>query len=546
MKIKQNIIISLLVFLASYAFCAPRGRQELIKAGSWIYDAMTSISMESGHTNFSDQAPLSIAELQLYLKEVDYDSLSQAGKKQYDRIMEYCTQSSWSFDASIFSLGLEPYINLEGYYKTESSLDWVYNEYLRPGLIVVPVTFQAGDFFTFSTDLAARENKTTSRKSDNYTNIPIAVKELDINFPDTGYASAGFMFTDDAGMNFQLGIGNQSIGRSLTGSVIWSEYMTGASYANIEVFSPNIRYNMNVSEFNVDKYMYTHRMDVRLFKKFQFTAMEAMLVNAPLELRFLNPWTIYHGTTAWRDYGSGDSHNCAYMCFKLTYTPIKYLRIYGLFAQDQYQTLSERYYYPNDTTPNAISFQLGLESYVPIGKGYLHTWLEGTYTDPYMYIKQDKDWSLVRIYTECVSDSDDFYEWIGSPFGPDTIAGQLNIGYEVPGEWSLTLSYLLKAAGEYSGTKVFNYSTWVYPDSDNEGGAAWAKEQQSWLAPHGTVEFLHRLSLKAVWTPSSMNYLTIYSMPAFVAAFNHNNQSGVNTFGFEITLGASVDLLRMF
>ncbi|MBR0123951.1 MAG: hypothetical protein IJM03_01230, partial [Treponema sp.] len=66
-----------------------RGKQGLVNCGSWIYDAMTEIAMEEGRVDFSDQAPLSIAEIELYLSEADYDSLSEAGKKNYDRIVDY-------------------------------------------------------------------------------------------------------------------------------------------------------------------------------------------------------------------------------------------------------------------------------------------------------------------------------------------------------------------------------------------------------------------------------------------------------------------------
>ena len=76
------------------AFCltAPlfaRGAQELIPATSWVYDAAAAIEMEAGVVNFSDSTPITIAEMKSYLQEIDKESLSAAGKKQYERIFEY-------------------------------------------------------------------------------------------------------------------------------------------------------------------------------------------------------------------------------------------------------------------------------------------------------------------------------------------------------------------------------------------------------------------------------------------------------------------------
>ena len=57
-------------------------------------------------------------------------------------------------------------------------------------------------------------------------------------------------------------------------------------------------------EFNVDKYLYLHQIDIRLFKKLTFSALEGMIVNAPFELRFINPLTVFHGYAPWKDYDS--------------------------------------------------------------------------------------------------------------------------------------------------------------------------------------------------------------------------------------------------
>ena len=553
-------------WLAALAlFCLPvpvlaagRGGQELVKAGSWLYDAVTALSLECGRVNFSDQAPLSINELKLYLSEIEYGRLSIAGKAQYKRIMAYFEEHNLSLESDIVSLGVEPEINLEGYYKSNDRIAWVYDRYERSPVLTTPLTLAVSDYLTLSTELSLGENKCQMGHNDNHSNIPIAADEIDINFPDTGYLSTGYMFTDTTGINFQLGMGAQDVGRSLSGSVITSRYMTGASYANFEIFNPNIRYTMNVTQFNVDKYMYSHRFDLRLFNKLSLSVQESMLVYHPLELRFLNPLTIYHGMSPWRDYGVDEGYTCAYLAIKASFAVTDYVRIYGLYAQNQFQTAYERSNWPNDTTPNSVGGQLGVESYIPFNEGYFHLWLEGYYAMPFLYIKENPAWSLVRTYEENIGDKNPFYEWVGSPFGPDTLSGELNIGYEVPGKWSVRGTYLLMARGEYSGTSVFggtgwggtkaadsdiDAAEWVYPDTDSQGKTE-AKRRQNLSAPSGIAEYVNRVSLRASYSP--FDYLTLTVQPAYVFIFNRDHQKDKNAQGVEFTVAANLKLARMF
>lgn len=560
-RMKTKLATLVVFFLTIHLLSAsPRGKQELVQAGSWVYDALAALSIEQGHTDFSDQAPLSLSEIELYVHEINYELLSAAGKAQYNRILDYIAGSSWTFSAGLLSFGIEPEANLEGYFKTNKEIEWGYNEYFRKPLLATPFTFMAGDYFTLSMDIALEENARAKNAHDNYTNIPVSLSgraDISANFPHTAYGSTGIMLSKDTGVNLQVGMGAQNVGRSLMGSIIWSDHFTDASYANLSVFSPNIRYNMNITEYNVDKYMYTHRFDVRLFKKVSFTVMESMLVYAPLELRFLNPLTIFHGTSAWEDYDGHETNVCDYMAFKLTYTPVKYIRLYALFAQDQWQTLYERKNWPDDTTPNAISVQGGAESFIPFGAGYLHFWLEGSYTDPFMYIKESPNWSLVRTSFDNIGIFTS-YMWLGSPLGPDTIAFQLSSGYERPGKWNVTVNYLFKACGEYSGIKAFSSipkwsgrkrdsgedTAWVYPNKDGEGqDFDEAKRRQALIAPSGTPEYIHRISLNAGVSPHAAVSFAV--QPAFVFIFNNHNEKDIFACGFECALSTTISFTRI-
>ena len=541
-----------------------RSAQELVQAGHWIYDSILAISLDSGIVNFADCAPLSIQELKVYLSEIDYGKLSEASKAEYDKIFEYFDESNFSIGYDILSVGLEPSINISAFGKTSSDIDWVFDRYSRKPLLESPATISVGDYATLSMDVYLGQNRGMSLRNYNYTNIPVSADQIDIEFPDTGYFSTGKMLTERTGFGFQLGSGSRSIGKTLTGSMIWSDYLTGVAYGQLEFYNPFFKYTGSISQFNVDKYMYAHQIDVRLFKKFQITFLEGLLVYAPMELRFMNPWTIFHGFAAWRDYDDktddSESNTCDYFGVKVQFTPVRNLRFYGLFAMTQYQTPFETSSFENDTTPNGLGFQGGTDLFIPTSSGRLRFSIEGSWADPYLYIKESPNWSLVRTYSENIGDHAVFYEWIGSPFGPDTISAEFKAGYEIPSKWAVDFIYLFMARGEFSGTSIFNpdvwggskrpddgtelsgnnYS-WPFPDT-YEGDLAYQKHLQSLSSPSGTPEYVNRISLRGTW--NFKKNITFIAQPSYVMIFNHNHEAGEKAFGFEFAAAMSMRFIN--
>ena len=563
---KKSLLLLLSIFSLQLAVFA-RGAQELVESGHWIYDSLTAISLEAGILNFSGTAPMSIQQIRVILDEIDYDSLSDSGRADYDRIERYFSEEPFAaVKSDILSVTVEPSLNLEGFYKTNSDIDWVYDRYERSPMFDMPAAINCADYVTMKMDVILAQNKGAALHKYNYTNVLYSADDFDINFPDNGYFSSGLMLTEKTGVGFQVGKGSRSIGRTLTGSMIWSEYLTGVSYAQIELFSPGFKYTGGVSQFNVDKYMYHHQIEARFFKKFQITFVEGLLVNAPMELRYMNPWMIFHGVAAWREYepeeSDPESHTCDYFGINLQFTPFKYSRFYGTFAMTQFQTPYETSNYGDSPTPNGLGAQLGNETYIPHGSGRWHFALEGSWADPYLYIKESPNWSMVRSYSENMGDKAIFYEWIGSPFGPDTISGELTFGYEIPEKFSLDFIYLFMARGEQSGTNVFkklheatgwggqktafdttdkdDAGNWAYPDTESQSN--W-KELRDAVSPSGTPEYVNRLSLRTSW--QAADYLKFTLQPSFVAIMNHNNEQGKKAYGFEIAAAVNIRFIKM-
>lgn len=552
----------------------PRGAQELVPAGHWVYDAAREVALSAGLVNFADSAPLTIQELRFYLSEVDESRLSDSALEQLRRIEGWAEEANLSFASGPLSIGLEPSVSVEAFYKGEPDVPWVFDRYSRRPFIDAPATIGAGDYVTMQMDVFLGQSKGASLHNFNWTNVPLSADDIDINFPDTGYLSAGTMLGEGAGVGLQVGRGSRSVGATETGSIIWSDALTGVSYAQLSLFSRNFRYAGSISQFNVDKYLYAHTIEARLFGKFQITFLEGLLVNAPMELRYMNPWTIFHGFAAWREYepdeDDPESHTCDYFGVKVQFTPVSNVRLYGLFAMTQFQTPYETTKFPDSPTPNGLGGQVGGEWFVPCGGGRFRFGLEGCWADPYLYIKESPNWSMVRTYSENMGDKAIFYEWLGSPFGPDTVSAALSAGYEVPGRWSVNLSYLFMARGELSGTDAFDrmkdrkgetlwggqrtrfetdeakngganedyLGQWAYPDRTQDN---W-KERRDMGFPSGTPELVNRLAVRG--SLRATRAITLTAQPAFVAVSNWRHNSGETRTGLEVAFAVDINILK--
>ena len=564
---KLIVLVVFSLFTSHFSLFA-RGAQELVSSGHWVYDALTALSLEMGIRNFADSAPLTIAEITSYLLEIDYDRLSDAGKAQWQRIHDYIGAEGFTFISDAVSVSTEPSASLEGFYKTNDDIDWVYDRYSRDNLISLPVTISVKDWITLGSELHLAENKGVMLHDDNYTNVPTKDTDFDVNFPSYGYLSTGYAFTEKTGISFQLGMGEQSIGRTQTGSILLSDYMTGATFGKLSLYSPNFKYTFDTIQLNVDKYMYYHAFEARFFKKCTFTFMEATLTNAEWELRYLNPLMIYHGMAPWRDYSADDANNGEFMGLKLDWAPFRFVRFYGMFAMNQYQVPYERRDFPDSLTPNSLGGQVGVESMIPLGDGYAKIAAEGYYAQPTLYVKQSPDWSFFRTYTDNIGDNQIFYEWTGSPFGPDTIAGELSVGYEKPGKWSLDVIYLFLVQGDNAEKTIFYDAasdTWYSStDNDNEdireayGTEAtipdnWAYptkggKSRDAQTPSGCPKYTHRVSVRGKWHANE--WLTFTCQPSFVVILNNVGASGFhergNTdFGFEIAASVSINFINL-
>lgn len=521
----KNVKKILLIFFASKVFLplAAQGysSQQLVPAGNWVYDAISSLCLESKFLSIADNAPLSVLELKFYLSTIDYDSLSYGGKILYDKTLEYLNERKFAIDLKPVKIGVNLELNPTVLTRTNSNIDWsmatdytgktvtkdysaneydaVYatdkvsdaafmkegyvcessytgNDFTKP-LAVIPLVFDVADHFVIETHFTLGPSQFGLLKDDYFNhNLRYDLSQYDFYTPKTANASFGHVFNNGWGFNVHVARSGLQIGNSSTGSIIYNSTFDTNVYFHTEIFSRRFKYEMNVAEINhtdnQEKFLYLHSMEVIPWKWLKIGFLEGTLINGGFSLRYMNPLMILHSFGTWTEMNSaweekvyGEAHTCAYMGLSLEILPCRNTRIYCLYAQDEIQPPNELKSDNGRAMPDGWGYQAGIE--VKISEehgGWYAAGIEGIYTTPYLYIKQAKEWSLYSYrYNMQSNSSTPMCSWIGTPFGPDAIGFQAKFGYTLPKKWSAEGNYLFLAHGTNSFGLFSEYNT--YKDS---------------------------------------------------------------------------------
>lgn len=592
---KKSLLSCAIIFLCISLYSHSYRSKELIPADHWIYDAIYEIALENGSITLADTAPLSVEEISFYLSQYDYESLSDHGKNTYDRIYDYLDSEYYTLDLHPVKLGFNFYATPELLYKSNDQIDWTfatsytgnsYTEYtlddsnniqssvvqsdvgmgsfysnnsLARPLGTVPIYLDFGDLIYIETDPYFAKNFWSMSDDDNFSNIPLAISDVDFLWPKTAYLSTGYHFDSGWGLNMQLSRSGFQYGRTLTGSIVYNNTFETDMYCNMALYSKNFKYSLNVVEVNNDRFLYLHSIQAVLAKKLKISVLEGTFINDSFELRYLNPLMIMHSYGSWMQYCTEEerqyyreAHVCAYFALTGEFVPVKNLRLYFLFAQNELETGDELKSVYGQSLPNGIGLQGGLEYILPDNN--LGKWtfgLEGVYTSPYLYVKQGKDWSLISYRTNMLrSKYTNIYSWIGSPFGPDCLAAEAKVSYNKKEQWGFDLSYLFVAHGEnsfamFDSEYTNNDGTWwaYYPSvlrllgilSDEE---ARDMARDMWLT--GTIQYTNQVTVSGFWQINKhfkIDASIVYSV--ILNAYNQQNnfQQGVQlSTGFEYKL----------
>jgi hypothetical protein len=238
------LCIFLLFFCGSPVFSLPK--QKIIYPGDPIYDSLTVLALEQKIV-FLDASTLTVMQIEQHLDRIDPDSLSPSGLYVYNQLRAVLAgDGALSLGSHILRFDLDPALQPELYFKTNDKLSWVYGRNQRLPFFPFSTAFSLSSYLTIESDLYFGENRRFSEAHDNYFNFMYdkmidGVENFDTNLPKRAYLSAGVPLGKGFGINFRLGIGDDFIGRTRTGSILLSDNMKEPSYANLTFYTPYLK-----------------------------------------------------------------------------------------------------------------------------------------------------------------------------------------------------------------------------------------------------------------------------------------------------------------
>lgn len=558
MRIKKIFLTTCFLAVSFLCFSETVSDMQVFKADHWIYDAMNTLCAECGVVPLSGNAPLSAAEIKLSLRQIDEEKLSESGKELYRKSMSLLYTKKTLLDLGAFSVFGNVKVTPEFYSRTNTNIPWSFQYNLTDNLISVPLGFGISNYFV--TEIEPFLSRAWGYvhgdpKGGDYisTNLEYDFSKMEFEQPRWAYGSLGYS-SDNWGVNLVMGKEGLRHGNSLMGSVVYNDEFLTDFYTQFNVFSERFRIQLDIIEVELNRYLYFHQAEFLPFKNFKFSVLEGSFVNAPFELRFLNPIMLHHSHAGWYEYETdsernwygNESHFCAYMCFLFEYVPIQNLRLYLNYAQTEFQTSWE-----TPDVPGGMGMQMGAEYRLNApALGYWIFGLEGIYTSPWMYIKNGKEWSLIS-FRDAPNHSGPLESWIGFKYGPDCLGGQLKIAYEKPTKWNAEFDYSLVSHGA-NGFRSFSKSEngyYNYFPSVKIGNEAVTEEekenirnQNTKMLPSGVIQYMNQIALKGEYNFD--NHFSIGSSLNYSFIFNNENVDGNFQQGLEFCLSGTYRLFN--
>jgi hypothetical protein len=510
----------------------------MISAGDPVLEDLRFLITQSGKSFLSLTPPLSRDEVLLIMQDIDTDTLMSAGQEAYHRIMEALNPKPL-YSSGFFSADAHIKAGIEARVRTHTGITWTRNHKNSPSLLAIPLNLYFADRVQLFIEPILARSMSYYNEADTYvgSNIPSDAGQIDVSMPLRAFFAAG-----GAWWNFEAGRDRLSYGLGRTGNMALSDTPDYYDMARFSLFSSTIKYSLMVSQMpltvnqimggedvqegvltgTTQRYLYVHRLDVRLFRRLSIGLTEGMMVgNSPLELRFLNPLAIFHSFAAWRDYdawrGAGNQGQAdmvgSLFSLDVNWAILPALSLYGQFVMNEWSTPYELEHWPELQAPNATGFLAGVE-YTHDFRGWAASfYAECMYSDPYLYVLSSPFASY--IWMRRISDIEPLrYNWIGHPEGRDTIM------YTAGSSFSKEkLGFSLNVVFTQKGMHTLQWD-W------NMG-----KEYSTQKTPTGIPENKLTLAIGSNWKP--LAWLKLSAQAGGSIVFNHGHTSGAQEYGFD-------------
>jgi len=165
------------------------------------------LNSESGRTSLADNAPLSAAEIKMYMADIDEDALSTSGKKLYEKVQRFLKRDAFSLKYGDVAFGFNMIAKPSLMYKSTGDIDWTfatdYTGHAGPkpygaassfigsdaadSFVTVPLYLTFGNAFVIETDPCFAKSFWGMSNDGNFTNLPYDFNDFDFLWPRNAY-----------------------------------------------------------------------------------------------------------------------------------------------------------------------------------------------------------------------------------------------------------------------------------------------------------------------------------------------------------------------
>lgn len=573
-KPKKLASISIIILLCFTLGAA--NSQKIFPLESPIYRYIANLYILQGKALPSTTGPYSQDELQRMFDRLDQNSLATMAEQElYYQVANLLDETPTQIGQLGYNVDIT--LNLEAYAHTNkddftSESDWSYNFKDRKGFGNFSFETWPTDHFYSYFEISLMNNygyatgpgSTPNEQSNPLygesllgTNIvmvpPNVLHDIDLNFPYRAFVSVG-------GNHWSVQAGRDRIswGAGKSGNISVSDNMPFQQIGKFTTYFDSFKYTLLSSFFthpqildptfiasnagvnNQDllgdgiKMYLAHRVEFRFLKdRVGFALTESMMYQSSsgsIDLRFLNPVGFYHN-----QYIRGNSNSM--LVLEGDYTPIGGWNIYAQLGIDEI-VFGEDSPPANYAKPSAFAYLLGIQNKTAIARGIFTFALEGVYTDPFFYLREEYDATsyqfgvgfdgIVRVLANGMTN----LRYVqGYPYGGDAIVGNLLLDYERPELWKISLETMFMAHGVLGIT-----SKWELYNGTNQAVVSTPSTQNPFdPAESGPVEYSLLFKLAAQVNLNSKLALSGHLALPFV--WNKDNVAKAMVSDYQLSVG---------
>lgn len=566
---KKLLLILTCFLLTAGALFAQQNDQKVWNVDSQVYKDMVSLYLYEGYALPSSVGPWSTDELKGMLNKVSDGIETDASRALYNKIHDELYKNNRVAYADSFGADFEVSVVPEVYVHTNpgdytQEEDWFYGYNNRSW----PVNFEYGIYAADNMYLESGFNVGYESGRGNSTqpntlyapmfnvNIPFlgsgGLDYINFNFPKTAFVSFG-------GSHWNVLLGRDTVrwGNGETGNLYlggnqnydntirFTTYFDNFKYSYVTNFSAHpesvLNNNSQNDLENGTKAFMAHRFDFWfLNNRMNFAVTEGIMYQSAdnvFDVRFFNPMMFYHNT-----YIRANANSL--LGFDADFAVCKGLNLYGQLVIDEGALPGEpTTASPEGGRPGKMGGMLGVKYAMPVADGTLRFNLEGVYTDPYLYLREEYDSTTGQNGVSLYDYTREFHQNtptiaynrapVGYRYGGDCIVGDFKANYTTSKNWVSELELFYMAHGIIYND--FEGDDWAYGTSHTPSTTDIAETPSH---PDGYVERTFRASLSSSYPVS--DWLSVSGGIDNVCIWNKDNLS--KPLSFDMQLHAQVKI----